>query len=193
MSKENPKNPEMVGKATQYMKDTLIGEVLPNVEKNGLKTIVIGGGANDILGALKTDEAKNKVEESIKANLGEIYQKCRQAGLNVIALTMPPFDLFIETRFKDPAEKARHYALWEAINAFIIGLEHSDNGPNIVVRAHELVGEQKPDGSWIRRQNLTTPDGLHMQPAGLKLVSDEIEKNINSLEKAPASSGATGA
>jgi lysophospholipase L1-like esterase len=176
----------MVGKSTWDMKQKLDSEILPSLGTTKLKAIVIGGGGNDILTMpLKTDEAMHSAGEKVKTNLSEMYLKSRKAGLNVVAITMPPFDRFIEGRYRDPAEKDRHYKLWEDINAYIISLEGTENGPNKVVRAHELVGEQSTDGRWILQNRYTPPpalkDDLHIMPDGNKAVSRAIEKAINSF------------
>lgn len=180
-SKENPANPEMVGKTTSYMKEHLSREVIPSIESSGLKVIVLGGGGNDILGPLPTDEAMEKTKKRVTENLSQMYQASHQAGLKVVAMTMPPFDRFIESRFHNPEEKARHYRLWQEVNNFIMENEGKPEGPDKVVRTHEIIGTQAGEQWLLQEKYCSSRDLLHPMPGAYKAIAMEVEKAVNAL------------
>ncbi len=180
-NEQNPANPEMVGKTTSYMKTHLSREVLPSIESTGLKVIVLGGGGNDILGPLPTDEAMERTKKSVTDNLSQMYRSSHDAGLKVVAMTMPPFDRFIESRFPNPEEKARHYRLWKEVNDYIMENEGKPGGPDKVVKTHEIVGTQVGD-NWLLQENYSSSkDLLHPTPKAYGAIAREVEKAVNAL------------
>ncbi len=64
--------------------------------------VIVLGGINDINGLATAD--------TITANLGAIYARCRAAGARVIACTIPPFG---------GLNTAPKKAVWDAVNAYI--------------------------------------------------------------------------
>lgn len=178
--------PEMVGQQTKYMVDRLRDEVLPSIEKTGIKTIVLGGGGNDIHNRLPTEDDYKKAYIEITKNLAEAYGLARGAGLHVVAITMPPFDRSIEQNFADAAEKERHYRLWEEVNKFIVRQEGQPNGPHKVVQSHELLRDPEDPRKLATRY--TDPrDKIHPNREGKKLLAAEIEKAVNGVSS-PAES-----
>jgi|GEM_PF-4050009 len=179
-------NQEEVGKNTDYMKEHLQSEVLPSLEANHVKVIVMGGGANDFLGyPFPNDEAVDKVVKKTTDNLSEMYKKSHDAGLKVVGMTMPPFDLYIENHYKNSEEKERCYKVWNKVNEYIMSHEGQPDGPDKVVKAHEIVGQKNGDQWNILDQyaGKNDPQKIHPQPAAYGAIAAEVEKAVNALSE----------
>ena len=183
---DSPGNPEQVGQNTRYMKNQLKSEVIPSLKENGIKVIVLGGGANEFLGvSLPNDEAANKIVKRTTDNFLSMWRDCHDNGLKVVAMTMPPFDRYIDHHYQGP-ERDRCYEVWQEINKFIMEHEGREGGPDKVVKAHEILGQQVGENWLIQDQYITqkpTNDSqrIHPLPSGYGAIAKEVEKAVNTL------------
>lgn len=179
------KHPEMVGKTTRYIAGRLKNEVIPQAKAAGIRTVVIGGGTNDILYAMKTDAEADRVYRDVTTRIAANVAAARAAGLQVISLGLPPEAQFIERapQFRDAATKARAHALWTRVNAFILAQAKDADGPTAVVDVASLLGEKHSGSLRYRDEFRQTGDMLHPTISGSKAVARQIEKTLLSLER----------
>lgn len=179
------KHPEMVGKNTRYIAGRLKNEIIPQAKAAGIRTVVIGGGTNDILYAMKTDAEADRVYREVTTRIAANIAAARAAGLQVISLGLPPEAQFIERdlQFRDAATKARAHALWTRVNAFILAQAKDADGPTAVVDVASLIGENHCGSVRYRKDFLQTGDMLHPTISGSKAIARQIEKTLLSLER----------
>lgn len=105
------------GDMVNQMRRRFEREILPQISSARFNTLLVYGGVND----LYSDLTAGRKNEKIEADLTAIYQQAKQAGLEVVAVTVSPWGGF--SRYFNP----RRGENTRLLNSWIMG--QVANGP----------------------------------------------------------------
>ncbi len=140
------------GDMVNQMKRRFVSDVLPRAATEQYTHLIVFGGVND----LYSDQTAHRTVEKIRRDLSFIYQRAREHGMRVVAVTVAPWGGF--SRWFTP-ERGRNT---RALNTWILS-ERDRGGIDAVVDAHRLLACEDPDRLC---PEYTRPfgDGLHFGP-----------------------------
>lgn len=78
------------GDMTNQMRRRFEKEVLPQIRERGYTTLIVYGGVND----LYSNETAGRTNDRIEQDLSQIYERAKDAGLEVVAVTVSPWGGF---------------------------------------------------------------------------------------------------
>lgn len=129
------------GQQTRHMREAM-EHALTNGDMRDVQTVVIFGGVNDL--------ASKKSPEEIILNLDAMYQMMTARGINIVACTIPPWDI---TKFLERYEKRRLRKGWKPYP----------------FTADQLAARQARVNAWIR--------GQQSEKIRIVDVASEVEAN----------------
>lgn len=178
-------NPEMVGKTTRYIESKLRSEVLPAIRAKGLRTLVLGGGTNDILRPTTSQADADQLFWEVSQRLARNITTARAAGLKVVQLTLPPEGQFIERdpRFRNPEVRARAHALWQRLNTFISRDLAGATGADAIVNLSDILGHTERGVTSLKPEFRNRTDLLHPAPSGYAAAAAVVQRAVLSVER----------
>lgn len=149
------------GKQTGWMLSRVRSEIA-NWKRDGVKRMTVIGGVNDI--------ASGKSVTQITDNLKAMYRLAHEAGVQVVACTIPDWDPARIVR--DPSAAARMRQTTRELNQWILSQQGAGiEGPDVVVDLYT----QTADHSQFPRQR----DQLHFTAEGSRNMARLITEHGN--------------
>ena len=149
------------GDMTNQMKRRLLADLLPIIADEKLDTLIVFGGVNDLYSNLTAGRTNARIE----ADLTDIYESARGAGLRVVAITVAPWGGFTKYFTPERAETTR------ALNGWI--LAQRPEPVAAVIDAYHLLSCGDPE-RLCPAFELPRPDGLHPGPAGHRVLGGAL-------------------
>lgn len=148
------------GDMTNQMLVRLERDLLPEVSRLKLDTLVVLGGVNDLYSNLTAGRTNERIEESLLS----IYERARAKGLRTIGITVLPWGGF--TRYFTPARGDNTRAL----NAWILG-QVAQRKLDLAVDGYAQLSCGHPEKLCPSFER-TRPDGLHPGPEGHRILGE---------------------
>ena len=126
--------------------------------------LIVLGGINDIC----SDESANRTNDKIEADLAAMYAKAHEAGLKVVAITLPPWGGF--TRYYNP----RRATSTQVINRWIAE-QKSLGAVDALLDVYPLLSCGDPE---LLCERYGWPDKVHWNAAGHEVVGRALHEQI---------------
>jgi lysophospholipase L1-like esterase len=150
------------GDMTNQMRRRLHADLLPEVSKLRLDTLIVLGGVNDLYSNLTAGRSNPKIEDDLR----QIYQTAKDNGLRVVAVTVLPWGGFRKYFSPERADNTR------ALNSFILGLV--GQGVDVAVDGYSLLSCGHPE-ELCPAYELKRPDGLHPGLEGHRILGKALQ------------------
>ncbi len=126
--------------------------------------LLVLGGINDIC----SDESAQRTNDKIQADLGWMYRTARARGLQVVALTLPPWAGF--TRYYNQRRARSTFEM----NAWIRA-QHTGGQVDALLDVYPLLSCGDPEHLCDR---YGWPDKVHWSKAGHRVVGEALHRSI---------------
>ncbi len=147
----------------RFARDVLGTPADPDNPKPRYSHVIVLGGINDIC----SDETAKRTNDKIKTDLTAMYRMAKDAGMEVVALTLPPWGGF--KRYYNP----RRAASTDDMNAWIRGRLGGDVDRLLDVYPMMSCGDRE-----LLCDKYGMKDHVHWSAAGHKLVGEALYAQI---------------
>ncbi len=148
----------------RFARDVLGEPPEPDKPKPRYGHVIVLGGINDIC----SDESAGRSNDRIKTDLEAMYRLAHERGIEVVALTLPPWGGF--KRYYNP----RRAAATLDLNAWI-RRQHADGGVDELLDIYPLLSCGRPEYLCKR---WGWPDQVHWNKAGHRVVGEALHQRI---------------
>lgn len=150
------------GDMTNQMLRRLQRDILPLVKTEGLTTLLVYGGVND----LYSDLTAGRTNERIEQTLSRIYQLAKSAGMEVVAVTVSPWGGFRRYFNERRGENTR------LLNSWILGQEQGALVDR-AVDSYALLSCGDPEALCPDYES-RFHDGLHPGAEGQRVLGEKL-------------------